>query len=50
MDEETFIKAYLMTWNELVENRENFMDQWKEMDTGFMLKTLNHVKVFEDGT
>ena len=72
------IKAYLMAWNALVEDRENFMDQWKEqiqgedllagyraekfieytdgaeplmeMDTDFMLKTLDHIKVFEDGT
>lgn len=67
-----------MAWNALVENRESFLEQWKqqmqgedllvgyraekfveytkeaeplkEMDTGFMLKTLDHIKVFEDGT
>ena len=77
-EEETLTKAYLMTWNALVENREDFMDQWTEqlqsenllegyraekfieytdgaeplteMDTDFMLKTLDHIKVFEDGT
>lgn len=78
VEEETLIKAYLMAWNALVENRENFMEQWTEqlqsenllescraekfieytdgaeplteMDTDFMLKTLDHIKVFEDGT
>ena len=72
------IKAYLMAWNALVENREDFMEQWTEqlqsenllesyraekfieytdgakplteMDTDFMMKTLDHIKVFEDGT
>ena len=29
-EEETLTKAYLMTWNALVENREDFMDQWTE--------------------
>ena len=78
VEEETLIKAYLMAWNALVENREDFMEQWTEqlqsenllegyraekfieytdgaeplteMDTNFMLKTLDHIKVFEDGT
>ena len=78
VEEETLVKAYLMAWNALVENREDFMEQWteqlqsenllegyraekfieytdgaeplKEMDTDFMLKTLDHIKVFEDGT
>ena len=78
VEEETLIKAYLMAWNALVENRESFLEQWKqqmqgedllagyraekfveytkdakplkEMDTDFMLKTLDHIKVFEDGT
>jgi hypothetical protein len=78
VEEETLVKAYLMAWNALVENRENFMERWKEqmqgenllegyrtekfmeytdgaepmteMDTNFMLKTLEHIKVFEDGT
>ena len=78
VEEETLIKAYLMAWNALVENRADFMEQWteqlqsenllegyraekfieytdgaeplKEMDTDFMLKTLDHIKVFEDGT
>ena len=27
-EEETLIKAYLMAWNALVENREDFMEQW----------------------
>ena len=77
VEEETLIKAYLMAWNALVENREDFMEQWTEqlqsenllegyraekfieytdgaeplteMDTDFMLKTLDHIKVFEDG-
>ena len=76
--EAALIKAYLMAWNALVENRESFLKQWKqqmqgedllaryraekfveytkdakplkEMDTDFMLKTLDHIKVFEDGT
>ena len=78
VEEETLIKAYLMAWNALVENRESFLEQWKrqmqgeyllagyraekfveytkdaeplkEMNTDFMLKTLDHIKVFEDGT
>ena len=78
VEEEMLIKAYLMTWNALVENREGFMEQWTEqlqsenllegyraekfieyidvaeplteMDTDFMLKTLDHIKIFEDGT
>ena len=78
VEEETLIKAYLMARNALVENREDFMEQWTEqlqsnnllegyraekfieytdgaeplteMDTDFMLKTLDHIKVFEDGT
>lgn len=78
VEEETLIKAYLMAWNALVENREDFMEQWTEqlqsenllegyraekfieytdgaepltdVDTDFMLKTLDHIKVFEDGT
>ena len=78
VEEKTLIKAYLMAWNVLVENREDFMEQWTEqlqsenllegyraekfieyidgaeplteMDTDFMLKTLDHIKVFEDGT
>lgn len=28
--EETLVKAYLMAWNALVENREAFMERWKE--------------------
>ena len=75
--EKTLVKAYLMAWNALVENRESFLEQWKqqmqgedllaryraekfveytkdaeplkEMDTDFMLKTLDHIKVYEDG-
>lgn len=67
-----------MAWNALVENREAFMERWKEqmqsenllegyrtekfieytdgvqllteMDTDFMLKTLDYIKVFENGT
>ena len=78
VEEEMLIKAYLMAWNALVENQEDFMGQWTEqlqsenllegyraekfieytdeaeplteMDTDFMLKTLDHIKVFEDGT
>lgn len=30
VEEETLVKAYLMTWNALVENREAFMERWKE--------------------
>lgn len=78
VEEETLVKAYLMAWNALVENREAFMERWKEqmqsenllegyraekfieytdgvqplteMDTDFMLKTLDYIKVFENGT
>lgn len=77
IEEETLIKVYLMAWNALVENRESFLERWKEqmqgedllagyraekfmeytdgaeslveMDTDFMLKTLDYIKVFEDG-
>ena len=65
--QETLIKAYLMVWNALVENRADFMEQLQsenlledyraeklieytdgaeplmEMDTDFMLKTLDHI-------
>ncbi len=78
VDEETLIKAYIMAWNAIVKNRDDFMEQWKEqmksdnllegyraekfieytedahpiteMDTDFMLKTLDHIKVSFDGT
>ena len=30
VEEETLLKAYLMAWNTLVENREDFMEQWTE--------------------
>lgn len=78
VEEETLVKAYLMAWNALVENREAFMERWKEqmqsenllegyraekfieytdgvqplteMDADFMLKTLDYIKVFENGT
>jgi hypothetical protein len=30
VEEETLVKVYLMAWNALVENRENFMERWKE--------------------
>ena len=78
VEEETLIKAYLMAWNALVENRAAFIERWREqmqsenllegyrarkfieytdgaqplteMDTDFMLKTLDYIKVFEDGT
>ncbi len=78
VEEETLIKAYLLAWNALLENRESFMERWEEqlnsdnllegyraekfmeytdkakplieMDTDFMLKTLDYIKVFEDGT
>ena len=78
VEEETLIKAYLMAWNAVVKNREDFVEQWTEqlqsenllegyraekfieytdgaeplteMDTDLMLKTLDHIKVFEDGT
>ena len=78
VEEEMLVKAYLMAWNALVENREAFMERWKEqmqsenllegyraekfieytdgvqplteMDTDFMLKTLDYIKVFENGT
>ena len=30
VEEKTLIKAYLMAWNVLVENREDFMEQWTE--------------------
>jgi len=78
VDEETLVKAYLMAWNALLENREQLAGKWMEkmqgedllasyraekfleytdgaeplteMETDFMLKTLDHIKVFEDGT
>ena len=30
VEEGTLIKAYLMAWNALVENRESFIEQWTE--------------------
>lgn len=78
MEETTLEKAYVMAWNSILENREYFIEKWKEqkqsenllkgyraerfielvigaepiqkLETDFMLKTLDHIKVFEDGT
>ncbi len=78
VDEETLIKAYLMAWNALVENRDSFLERWRrqmqsedllegyraekfvkyteetgnltEVDTDFVLKTLDCIRVFENGT
>ena len=30
VEEEMLVKAYLMAWNALVENRETFIEQWTE--------------------
>ena len=38
VEEETLIKAYLMAWNALVENREDFMEQWTERRLNVKMK------------
>ena len=30
VEEETLVKAYLLAWNALVENRESLLEQWKQ--------------------
>lgn len=77
-DEETLIKAFIMAWNTVLENRTACLEKWKkqtesedllkayrakefmkytentsqirEFEADFMLKVLNHIKVFENGT
>ena len=34
VEEETLIKAYLMAWNALVENRESFLERWEQQKQG----------------
>lgn len=34
VEKETMVKAYLMAWNALVENREAFRERWKEQMQG----------------
>lgn len=76
-DEETLIKAFLMAWNAILDNREACFEKWNRQkdsdnlleayraeqfieytedttpvdnfETDFMLKVLDHIKVFEDG-
>ncbi len=73
-DEETLIKAFMMAWNTLIENKEACFEKWKkqmesedllkayrakefmkymslitEFNVDFMLKTLDHISVFESG-
>ncbi|MDO4300082.1 MAG: recombinase family protein [Clostridia bacterium] len=76
-DEETLVKAFLMAWNTVLDNREACLEKWNtqkksdnlleayrakrfieytedttpvnEFKTDFMLKVLDHIKVFEDG-
>ncbi len=57
-------ESFLKQWKQQIQGEdlltgywvEKFMEytkdteQLKEMDTDFMLKTLDHIKVFEDGT
>ena len=79
VDEETLEKAYVMALNEIIENKDYFIEKWKqqindggdllmcyrsmqliammeikeltdEFNTDFMLKILDHIKVFDDGT
>lgn len=77
VDEETLKKAYIMAWNHIVDNREQFMEKWHEqmesddllipfrvlqfielaenvdrienIDLDLILRTLDYIKVFEDG-
>ena len=77
VEETTLEKAYVMAWNSILENREYFIEKWKEqkqsenllkgyraerlielvigaepiqkLETDFMLKTLDYIKVFEHG-
>jgi hypothetical protein len=76
-DEATLEKAYVMSWNAILDNKEHFIEKWKSqsqgddlllayrakkfitlvqnvepieaMETDFMLKTLDHIKIFENG-
>lgn len=76
-DESTLEKAFVMSWNAILENKENFIEKWKSqsqgddlllayraerfialvqdvelieaMETDFLLQTLDHIKIFEDG-
>ena len=48
VEEETLIKAYLMAWNALVENREDFMEQWTEqLQSANLLKGYRAEKFIE---
>ncbi|QSX09666.1 recombinase family protein [Alkalibacter rhizosphaerae] len=77
IDEEVLKEAIILTWNRLLEDREELMKKWevvgefgnplrqyravqfadmaemghriKEIDAEFVLKTLEHVKIFETG-
>lgn len=76
-EEATLEKAFVMSWNAILENKEHFIEKWKNqsqgdnllsayraerfialvqdaepieaMETGFMLQTLEQIKIFEDG-
>ncbi|WP_279230906.1 recombinase zinc beta ribbon domain-containing protein [Clostridium tyrobutyricum] len=77
VDEVTLEKAFVMSWNDILENKAHFIEKWKRqtqgddlllayraerfialvqdaepieaMETDFMLETLDHIKIFEDG-
>ena len=48
VEEETLIKAYLMAWNALVENRADFMEQWtKQLQSENLLEGYRAEKFIE---
>lgn len=77
IDEEILIEAFILSWNSLLDNREELKKKWertakfgnpleqyravqfaditedtkhiKEIDTDFVLRTLDHIKVYETG-
>lgn len=77
IDEDVLEKAFIMSWNSLLDNREQIKARWErfaefgnpleqyravqfaditenaehitDFDTDFMLKTLDHITVFESG-
>jgi site-specific DNA recombinase len=77
IDEVILIDAFILSWNELLDNREELKRRWettaefvnqmeqyraaqfadmtegakhiKEIDTDFILRTLDHIKIYETG-
>ena len=50
VEEETLIKVYHMAWNALVENREDFLEQWKQQMQGEDLLAGYRVEKFVEYT